>query len=254
MSNEEVRGRFVWYDLNSSDKEAAIAFYSTIVGWETMELEGLETPYTMWVNGDRPLGGVVPLPPDAPAPPHWESYIGTPDVDATVARARELGANVLHGPADIPTVGRFAILFDPQGALICFYTPADASPDPGPPGLGDFSWHELMVDDYESAFGFYAELFGWQVIEDNDMGEYGIYRIFGRDETPMGGMFNKPPGTPSVWIYYVSVDDVDAKAEAVVAAGGEIMHGPMEVPGGDRIVQCKDPQGAVFALHAKASS
>ncbi|MBZ0111343.1 MAG: VOC family protein [Thermoanaerobaculia bacterium] len=251
MAQEEIRGRFVWYDLVTRDEEAAIAFYGDLVGWRTEAFDGADKPYTMWTNGGRPLGGVMTMPEGTPAP-HWMAYLGTPDVDATVARARELGAIIFHGPVDIPTVGRFAVLADPQGAIIAFFTPSTESPPRGEAQVGDFSWHELMTDDYQSAFGFYAELFGWQVIEDNDMGEMGIYRIFGRGGIPMGGVFNKPPGAPSAWIYYVTVDDVDTKAAEITAAGGQILNGPMEVPGGDRIVLFSDPQGAVSALHARA--
>ncbi len=254
MAQESVRGRFVWYDLATTDPTGAIAFYRDIVGWGTEEMP-MDPPYTMWVNGDRPLGGVVPLPEGAPSPPHWMSYLGTPDLDVTLARARELGANVVRGPEEIPDIGRFAVITDPQGAYVSFYSPTGESPDPGPPCVGDFSWHELMIDDYESAFAFYAELFGWQVLDEHDMGDAGVYLIYGRDDRPLGGIFNRPPGVPyNAWIYYVMVDDVDRQAAAVVAAGGEILHGPLEVPGGDRIVQIRDPQGAVLALHAVAST
>jgi predicted enzyme related to lactoylglutathione lyase len=84
------------------------------------------------------------------------------------------------------------------------------------------------------------------------MGPMGIYQIFSADGPPIGGMFNKPAAVPvSFWTYYFNVPAVEPAAERVKAGGGQIINGPMEVPGGSWIVQCKDPQGAVFALVGK---
>ena len=86
-----------------------------------------------------------------------------------------------------------------------------------------------------------------------DMGDMGFYQTFGRGAQPLGGIFNGPPDMPGVgWLLYVRVPDVDAAAETVKAGGGRILNGPMEVPGGDRICQCMDPQGVAFAVHSVA--
>ncbi len=261
MSASDPRGRFVWFDLMTPDKDAAVDFYTKLIGWSTQAWEGAEQPYTMWVNGEAPLGGVVPLPKEAQeagSPPHWMAYVATPDVDATTEQAKELGGKVMHGPEDIPTVGRFAVLADPQGAVFAAFTPADQAPGgEGPAQLGEFSWHELATSDHEAAFEFYRSLFGWETKETMDMGEMGMYHMYGRKEQefPIGGMFNKPaemPGPPA-WLYYIKVDDVSAAIETVKELGGQLLNGPMEVPGGDMIAQCMDPQGAAFALHSAGS-
>lgn len=257
----DVRGKFVWYDLMTTDPDAAMSFYRDITGWGTQAWEGSETPYTMWRVGERPIGGVMDLPEEAKAggaPPHWLPYVGTPDVDATVARATELGGSVYVPPTDIPEVGRFAVLADPQGAVFAVFSPTGEHPSPeGAPQSGDFSWHELATTDYEAAFEFYADLFGWERSDAMDMGEEGIYQLYGLGggpENQLGGMYNKPaemPG-PAAWLCYTTVDDVTPLSERVRELGGQVLHGPMEVPGGDMIVTCMDPQGAVFALHSAA--
>ena len=127
MTGEADRGRFVWFDLMTSDSSGAIDFYSKLVGWGTQQFEGSDTPYTMWANGENPLGGVVELSAEAReggAPPHWLSYVAVPDVDAALARAQELGGSVLHPATDIPTVGRFAVIQDPQGASLALFKDA----------------------------------------------------------------------------------------------------------------------------------
>src|SRR4051794_36848883 len=138
MTDASVRGRFIWYDLMTTDPSGAVPFYGAVAGWGTTTWAG-PMPYTMWTVGGQPLGGIMQLPPGAGAPPHWLGYIGTPDADALVADAQRLGGKVLVKPTDIPTVGRYAVLQDPQGASFAIYTPASASPDPGtPPPIGHF--------------------------------------------------------------------------------------------------------------------
>ena len=261
MTGEEARGRFVWYDLVAKDVDAALSFYPELIGWKTELWEDTPTdqPYTMWVNGESPLGGVMDMTGKAPedAPAHWLAYLATPDVDAVASGTEELGGAVLHGPDDIPTVGRFAVIKDPQGSVICAFTPAGEAPGSSEPAkLGEFSWHELATTDHAAAFDFYSALFGWTKMEAMDMGEMGIYQIYGRqqDGYPLGGIFNKPaemPGPPA-WLYYIRVADVNASVEQVKRLGGKILNGPMEVPGGDLVAQCLDSQGAAFALHSRA--
>jgi predicted enzyme related to lactoylglutathione lyase len=258
MASNEDRGRFVWFDLVTSDPDAAVGFYSKLIGWGTQQWDGGDQPYTVWANGETPFGGVMELPPEvkeAGAPPHWLAYVEVPDVGTTAKRAEELGGTVSHPPTDIPGAGRFSVISDPQGAALALYTPAEQSSDgEGPPKVGEFSWHELATTDYGAAYDFYADLFGWEKHEAMDMGEGAIYQIYGRNDLPLGGMFNKPaemPGPPA-WLYYITVNNVDEAVEKVTELGGQVLNGPMEVPDGDRVAQCMDPQGAMFALHSSA--
>lgn len=256
MSEAFPRGRFVWYELNTTDPSAATDFYSKLIGWGTEAHAVGDEPYTMLTHGSGPFGGLATLSPEAldgGAVPHWLAYVATPDVDATAARTQALGGQVVTPPTDLPGAGRMAVLLDPQGAMFAVYKSAgeEQGGHDGPAELQEFSWHELVTSDETAAFEFYSQLFGWKVTEIMDMGELGPYRMFGRTELPLGGMCNKIPEMPvSSWVLYVRIEDVDAGAERVKALGGSIMLGPMEVPGGDRIVQCQDPQGAIFALHA----
>jgi uncharacterized protein len=260
MPENNARGQFVWYDLMTTDPEAAQAFYTAVVGWGTHVWENPGMSYTMWMAGDRPIGGIMKLPDEAVAGgarPHWVGYVAVPDTDATVARAQELGAKVMVPPTDIPTVGRFAVLADPQGALIAAFTPQGSGQGPElPPPVGHFSWHELSTTDPEAAFTFYTDLFGWEKTSAMDMGEMGVYQMFGPGGVPFGGMMRKPaeqPGPPA-WLHYARVPDVNAAVEAVNKNGGQVIHGPMEVPGGDMIAMILDPQGGPAAVHEKKSA
>jgi hypothetical protein len=254
-----LQGRFLWYELQTTDVEAATAFYRKVLGWGSKPSEivaGMQ--YTVLSAGDTQVGGVMELPAElraAKVPPHWMGYCGCDDVDQTVAKAKELGATVHFGPHDIPDVGRFVVIGDPQGAAIALLTPAY---DPGPdnePGIGSVSWHELTTADYKAAWKFYQKLFGWEEMQELDMGEgLGMYFMFGRNGRMLGGMWNKPADMPMPpnWCYYVRVKDTKATTPVITENGGKILNGPMEVPGGDFVAQAMDPQGAVFAIHSRA--
>ena len=256
-----AKGRFVWYDVATTDVEASKAFYTEVIGWNTRQWGGPEE-YTMMCVGERPIGGFMTLPEEDKqmgAPPHWIAYTAVPDVAATAAQAERLGGRILKGATEIPEVGSFAVLADPQGAVFAVFAvfaTRDEMPTPaGGPVPGDFTWHELNTTDYEAAWSFYSALFGWQPTQAMDMGEehggtYFMYNCPG-DEASMGGMSNiaKAMNVPPHWLYYVSVDDIDAALARITARGGQVLNGPMEVPGGDKVAQCMDPQGVAFAIH-----
>jgi predicted enzyme related to lactoylglutathione lyase len=247
-------GRFVWYEHITKDPKAAIAFYSDVIGWQTQPF-GEGGDYTMWAGSQGPLGGVIGLPEQAAkmgAPPHWMGHVQVENVDASAALVKELGGQIHHGPEDIPTVGRFAVIADRQGAFLSIFQPSgdlmklhDASKP------GEFCWSELVTSDSAAAFAFYAKLFGWKVIEDMNMGDMGNYRVFGLGDIRVGGMMAVPKGSkmPPMWGYYTQVSNLDAAIERATKRDAKVLNGPMEVPGGARIAQLLDPQGAVFALH-----
>jgi predicted enzyme related to lactoylglutathione lyase len=256
MPSDTPRGRFVWHDLMTTEPDRAKSFYTGVADWGTQDWNQTGTPYTMWTARDTPVGGLMKLPEEMAktgAPPHWLAYVSTPDVDATVKRAVTLGGRVMTPAMDIPTVGRFAVLTDPQGAAFAVFSPLEDAPaDDGDPKPGEFSWHELVTTDHVKAFDFYSDLFGWEKMQSHDMGPLGIYQIFGRKGRQLGGMYNKPADMPAPpnWMVYVLVDDVAKTSERVKKLGGKVVNGPMEVPGGSWIAQCVDPQGGHFAVHS----
>lgn len=244
-------GRFVWYELMTSDPAAAAAFYGDVVGWKTQPWEGSD--YTMWVNAQGPLGGVMLLPEKAKemgAPPHWIANLEVADVDAAVEKTKAAGGQVYSAAQDMPGVGRFAIVADPQGAAISLFKPESSMMEHDRGKQGGIGWHELMTTDHEAAFKFYSDLVGWEKLSEFDMGPMGKYFLFGRNGQEIGGMMTKPKDmqSPSAWMYYVTVDDLDAALERAKKREARLLHGPMEVPGGQRVAQLLDPQGAAFAL------
>jgi predicted enzyme related to lactoylglutathione lyase len=199
------------------------------------------------MNG-KGVGGMMPLP-EGVNQPFWMGYVGTPDIDAAVARWKKAGGSV-HRAFEIPNVGRIAILSDPQGVALAMIQGASDGPseafDPSAPGHGN--WHELHTTDSKAAFDFYAGQFGWTKGTAFDMGPMGTYQLFEADGTQIGGMMNSPTFPRPMWLYYFGAADIDDAAKRVTANRGEILLGPSEVPGGGFIIQARDPQGAMFAV------
>lgn len=252
-----MTGKFVWYDLMTTDTKAAEAFYGSVVGWEAKDSGMPGQAYTLFSTGGAPLAGLMGIPGEAQGmPPVWFGYIGVDDVDAYTQKVKAAGGAVQRTPQDIPGVGRFSVVADPQGAGFMLFTPAPGSERPTDGTMmtpGHIGWHELHAADGAEAFSFYQKLFGWTRVSEMDMGPMGVYAMFGTSgNEAVGGIMTKIPGAPfpPMWMYYLNVEAIDAALERVQQAGGQVTHGPHEVPGPMWVLQGLDPQGAMFALVA----
>ncbi|WP_165204359.1 VOC family protein [Methylovirgula ligni] len=245
--------RFVWYELLTTDVKAAKGFYTHVVGWGVRDLAMPGSAYSLFTAADTPVIGLMNMPEGARragAVPHWMGYVGVPDLDSAVGRVTELGGAIRVPPVDIPNISRFSIIADPQKATLALVKgmkPGEApAVELGTPG--HVGWHELFAADWQKAFAFYSKLFGWQKTR-ADAGPTGTYQQFSVDGETIGAMSAKPETLPlPFWLYYFNVGDVEAASKRVEDGGGEILYGPIAVPGGAWIVHCKDPQGVLFGL------
>jgi predicted enzyme related to lactoylglutathione lyase len=253
----ECPGRFAWYELMTTNMAAAATFYASVVGWGAQDASTPDLAYTLFTAGSATVGGLMQLPEDAQkmgATPRWMGYVGVNDVDAAADRIKRLGGAVYVPPTN-SNIGRISVIADPQTATLALVEGLKAAQqqsteldEPGRVG-----WHELLAGDWERAFAFYGELFGWQRT-DAEPGPSGAYLLFSDGAQTIGGMFTKRPVEPvPYWLYYFNIGDIDAAAERVKRGGGRIFEGPFEVPGASWIVRCEDPHGAIFALQGKRS-
>jgi uncharacterized protein len=252
----QVEGKFFWYDVMTTDINAAQKFYGDVVGWGAEDSGTPGAHYTLFTVNDQGVAGLMPIPDDARkagARPSWMGYIAVDDVDEAAARLQQEGGKVHRPPTEVPGVIRFCIVSDPQGAafIIAKGLLHEAPPELPVGTSGTVGWRELYAADWKSVFPFYESMFGWTKAEAIDMGPMGTYQLFATGNGPVGGMMTKPDMIPlPYWGYYFNVPGIDSAATRVNAGGGKVMNGPMQVPGGQWIVQCLDPQGAVFALVA----
>jgi predicted enzyme related to lactoylglutathione lyase len=123
MDTYTTHGAFSWSELMTTDARAATEFYGTLFGWKVEPMEMPGGTYHVLKVGDTSVGGIMSMPPEAgPMPPNWGCYVTVADVDATAKQAAALGGKVVHGPEDIPGVGRFAVILDKQGAALNIIT------------------------------------------------------------------------------------------------------------------------------------
>lgn len=250
-------GRFVWYELITTDVAGAKAFYTAVVGWGAQDASTSALAYTLFTSEQTPVGGLMDLPEDARrmgATTRWMGYVDVNDVDATADRVRRLGGAVYVPPTD-SNIGRIAVVADPQTTtlgLIKELKPAQrqhADLDK----VGRVGWHELLAADWKTAFAFYGELLGWQKAG-TDVDPIDTYQLFSAGEETIGGMFTKRPEDPvPFWLFYFNVGDIDAAVERVKSGGGQVFKGPLELPSGSWIARCRDPQGGAFALQGSRS-
>ena len=254
-----LQGSWIWYELMSPDPDGSKAFYEAVVGWSISTGHGGDTNYGFITNPDGGMtGGLMRLSAEMQqhgARPCWIGYIAVDDVDASVAAITAAGGKVLMPPFDIEMAGRVAMVTDPGGAPFYIMTP---TPPPGGGAstaftrfdmLGRCSWNELMAGAFDQDLPFYTSLFGWALPEPMDMGEMGKYQFIEHDAVPIGAIMPKMPQVPAaIWNHYFRVTSIPAAQAAVAANGGQVINGPMEVPGGEWIIQGIDPQGAMFAL------
>jgi hypothetical protein len=199
------------------------------------------------------VGGVFRLTEDMcqhGASPGWMMYIGVDDVDASVTAITAAGGSVQMAAFDIPDVGRIAMVSDPQGAP--FYVMRGASDKEStacdPDRIGHGAWHELHATDGPKATDFYTAQFGWGKSRAMDMGPMGTYQLIAIGGRDLGGIMTDGSFPRPAWLVYFRVDGIERAAGRIVEAGGQVTHGPMEVPGGGWIVNGLDPEGAMFAL------
>lgn len=244
------QGDFVWYELCTPDPAAAAAFYSKVVGWNIQPsgLPGMD--YTLACAGERQVAGFMALPAEQMPPrPVWFGYIAAEDVDAKAREIAQAGGTIHKAPADIPAIGRFAVVADPQGAVFMLFRGAGEAPAALPVmAPGSIGWHSLNSSGWEKSWEFYAPLFGWSKDVAHDMGPGGTYQLFKASGLPIGGMMTNAEVRHPYWLYYFVVDDIDAGAERVKENGGSVTLGPQEVPGDAWTVNATDPQGGLFAL------
>ena len=252
-------GNFVWYELITSDINAAQAFYGSLLGWQFADGGQPGHVYQLASMNGNNVCGLMPVPEDTSIPPCWMGYVGVNNVDSAAADISAAGGSIQMAPFDIENVGRIAFVSDPQGAMFYLMHATSSNDKSGSnsppfaaehPVVGHCAWNELMTSDQTAAMGFYSSHFSW-IKDDNamDMGDAGSYEFFRHGGHMIAGIMSKPAEVPvSFWSYYFRVADIDKAVQIIKDNGGHLLAEPMEIPGGEFALQAIDPQQAMFGL------
>ncbi len=245
-------GRFVWHDLTTGDVASAKKFYASLLGWDYVETTVLGRPYTVAKLGTTAVAGLHTPSPErgGKTPSHWLSYMSVADVDATVAKAKAEGGAVLAGPVEIGSIGRAAVMHDPQGAPfgLVHLTAGDPA-DPAAPVPGTFFWNEYLTHDLDATLAFYNGLVPFEVTTTKT--ESGAAYVVLKTSRARAGVFRVPDSEQNVppnWLPYVLVDDPAALASRVPDLGGRVLLAPRPELRKGSLAVVADPTGAVVAL------
>jgi uncharacterized protein len=248
--SEYTPGTFCWAELATSDQAAAKAFYGELLGWQADDrpLDG-GGYYSMQTIGGKNVAAIAGQPEqqrEAGVPPLWNSYVSVESADAAVERAQELGATI-HAPAfDVMTVGRMAVIQDPQGAYVMVWEPRDHHGASLVNAPGALAWNELQSPDLDASAAFYRDLFGWAAEQAEGMED--PYLIIQNGGAANGGIRDVTPPAPPSWLVYFGIEDLDGSLARLKELGGMVLAGPIDIQVA-RIAVVADPQGAVFALY-----
>lgn len=246
-------GEWVWFELLTTDPDAAQQFYDSVVGWTARSSGTPGVDYRLFDASTGEVAGLMKMPDGMGNGPVWLGYVGVDDVDASVKRIEAAGGTT-HMPATtLPGVGRMAMLTDPQH--VAFYVirgeseqASTAFRQPGEASIGHVVWCELSAPDPDEALSFYREQFGWRHEGGMPMGELGEYRFLHAGNIGFGALMGVMPERTPGWQFYFHVPDIDAAADKIRSGGGTILAEPMEIPGGDYALVARDPQDAGFGL------
>jgi predicted enzyme related to lactoylglutathione lyase len=260
MSN--APGSFIWYELLTTDANAAAKFYGAVVGWKIPQQadpqEGGRDYRAIGRSDGGSAGGVFKLTPDMlahGARPTWLGYLYVKNVEAALAAIAADGGSTLMPTMHLP-VGPIAMAADPMGTP--FYVMCPIPPPGKPDAVSDVfdtaaaqhvRWNELASPDLARAKAFYAKHFGFEFNEVMPMGPLGDYCFADHAGVRIGAIMQKAEASVTTsWMFYFGVTSVAAAKWAIEAGGGRILQQPHQVPGGDWIVTATDPQGAPFGV------
>ncbi len=239
-------GRFVWRELITNDIEASRRFYGELLNWKIDKANGVPgMDYWEISAGGRKVGGMFQMS-QAGVPNFWGSYVSVADVDAAANAAKANGGAVLNGPMEIPNVGRFATLRDPQGAVLNVFKDAKGDQPQGMPKEGEFCWEALNTSDTAAAKSFYTKVVGWQVAPFGPGME--VFATGPGPQDSAASFHQAPPGVPPHWLTHVVVPVLaDANARAT-RLGAKVMMDRIEVPTVGAFSVIQDNVGAIIAL------
>jgi predicted enzyme related to lactoylglutathione lyase len=242
-----------WVDVSSTDLDRSVDFYTGLFGWEAQRDPRPEAGgYTMFTLRGKYVAAASPVWQEG-MPSVWTTYIASDDVDATAAKARAAGGNVMMEPFDVLDAGRMTVVQDPTGAVFGVWQAGRHHGSELANEPGSFNWNELNTRDLAAAMRFYEAVFGVEVeLQDLGGSEYGVVKVDGRGVAGMRHLEAPEDQVPAHWQTVFAVDDCERALARAEELGGQKLMEPMDVPSIGRFALVQDPVGATFQVIALA--
>lgn len=243
MTTSYSFGGIVWRELATSEPEKAVAFYSELFGWKIKETDmGGGAKYYLIYAGEKQVAGIWPSDPKQKMPTFWGQYVSVDNVDETASAAKANGGKVFKDPMDIPNVGRFAIIQDPQGGVSMPFKSAKGDEPVGTPQAGEFCWESLSTSSTKGAIEFYTKVYPWELKELAPGMPY-----FGANGRQIAS-FMEDKNIPTHWLSYVAVSKLSEARDRAKRLGAKILMEEIPVPGIGKFAVIQDPIGAHISL------
>jgi len=259
-----LHGKLVWFELVSSDPAKSKAFHADLLGWtvEPQEMAGMK--FELAKAGGKEVA-TIRASEDKKVKSHWVPFVSVPDVDAAVGSIEQNKGKVVKAAMDVPDIGRFAVVSDPNGAEFAVFKSAKSDdPDTDQAKQGEFVWGENLTRSKKAqatALAFYPAAVGYvassmDVVEGKKKSKYDMVSFNGPSGAakPRAGIVPaKPAALGGQWLPWVAVDDVDATVGKVKGLKGKVVTKPHDIPGVGRAAVVSDPTGAPLGLLKAAS-
>jgi Predicted enzyme related to lactoylglutathione lyase len=246
-TTEFPQGAPVWIDLQSADRDGAVAFYAGVFGWDVTEPREATGMFALASIDAGPVAAIGPLDSELVeqgARSAWTLYLAVDDLDAAVASAPDAGGRVILPPGDLGGGVRLALVADPVGSIVGFWEGGQkAGWARGENGAA--AWFELVGAGADAALDFYAATLGMTVTR-MSMGE-GDYPMLAVGDVEYAGADASGSG-PAAWRVYFRVDDIESARERIQELGGSVLGDTMRFEGVGAWAAARDPQGAVFSI------
>jgi predicted enzyme related to lactoylglutathione lyase len=234
-------GVFVWHEMTTKDVVKAQQFYTALLGWTMKKVAMPGMDYHLIHVGDTQIGGMFT--PDQDVPSHWQSYVSVADVDKAAEAAKSAGGKVMSDCMDIPNVGRFAVVMDPQGAVVCLFKDAKGDSADHSHAEGNFCWDQLNTTDLDAAAAFYQTVVGWTKTSTGP--EMGVFNYSDKAEA---SLMVVPQGVHPHWLTYIAVDNLAEATQKAEKLGAKVMMANESAGEWGNFSVIQDPVGAFIAL------
>ena len=249
-SGESHPGKFIWYDLMSTDVAAVKEFYGQLFGWEFDNGGDVNTAYTVIKHDGKSIGGIFALDRSKSKAEHsqWISFLSVENMESAVKYIQTNKGKIYTDPFDLPDRGRVAVAIDPQGALLALVQSSSGDTKDEEPVYDEWLWTELWTNNVDASLSFYKGMIGYENKVFMTQAETKYYVLRNEDEARAGVVKIMLEGVTPNWMPYIAVEDPSKIVSRVEELGGKIILDQEGIAGSTAAI-IADPSGAVFTVH-----
>jgi predicted enzyme related to lactoylglutathione lyase len=249
-SGEFHPGKFVWYDLMSTDVPAVKKFYGELFGWEFDDSGDANAVYTVIKHNGKSIGGIFALDKMKSKAEHsqWISFLSVENMETAVEYIKNNNGKIYTEPFELPDRGRVAVVIDPQGAALALVKSTSGDSRDEEPIYNEWLWTELWTTNVDASLDFYKGMIGYENKVFMTQADTKYYVLRNEDEGRAGVVKIMLEGVTPNWMPYIAVKDPSKIIERVEELGGKILIDQKGIAG-NRAAIISDPSGGVFTVH-----